>query len=803
MLRRLALALMLLTVPAWANYEFLGNVLEQQLLVDGADLTVTSGHVLHLRFVRDDILRVWLTRADHDVAPLAGIVQLPAQGVTAKHSVVEGGILLASRKLRVIVQLLPCRITIADANGNLLQNDDSGFGIGWDGSEVRCWKEIGADERFYGLGLKTGELDKRGREWTMWNSDIPGYTRDTDPLYESIPFYVGLREGRAYGVYFNNSFRSRFNLGAGNHRYLSFAADDGVMDYFFVAGPGFAEVLSGYTDLTGHMPMPPLWALGYQQCRWSYYPDSEVLNLARTFREKRIPADVIYLDIHHMDGYRVFTWHPEWFARPKPMLQALDQSGFKVVTIVDPGVKADSNYSVAREGLARNHFVRYPDGEVYTGDVWPGRSYFPDFSREATREWWGGLAGQWRDQGVRGFWNDMNEPAVWGQAFPLETMFDDDGLRASHKRTHNRYGYLMAEATYAGLKKTHPNERPFILTRAAFAGIQRYSAVWTGDNVSSEEHLELGIRMMLGEGMSGVPFVGTDIGGFMGGSPSQELYARWMQIGALSPLSRTHAHHGKDAQEPWSFGEYVEDIARKYLTLRYRLMPYLYTAFHDASATGVPVWRPLFWNHQDDPRAFDWAYQHQFYWGDDVLVAPVTRVGTKLQRIYLPEGRWLEWETPRVYEGEQELVIDTPLERLPMFLREGGCVFMRDSVQFSDEHPIRELTTTIFPATRPDTSELYEDDGISFSSADGDYRTTAYASWCSDAVVSVQRILHHDQYRPQPRRLVLILKDLATAPAEVLVNGQPMTNYLFSADRHELTVRWPSEFEFDSLTVRR
>ncbi|RMH82640.1 MAG: DUF5110 domain-containing protein [Calditrichaeota bacterium] len=673
----------------------------------------------------------------------------------------------------VLIYTRPCRLTVQDKQGHIINRDDPGFGIGWEGKEVRCWKLLAPDEKFFGLGEKGGPLNKRGHQFEMWNSDHPHYTNDTDPLYQSIPFYIGIHNGVAYGIYFNNSYRTVFNMGAGNRRYAAFAAQGGVMDYVFIYGPEVGRVLTAYTELTGRMELPPLWALGYQQCRWSYFPDREVLTLARTFRDKAIPADVIYLDIHYMDGYRVFTWDPRRFPDPVGMLKELRNMGFRVVTIIDPGVKVDREYAVAREGVEENHFIKYPDGEVYVGEVWPGPAFFPDFSRPETRRWWGKYLGEMLRQGVAGFWNDMNEPAVWGQAFPVETILHDQGNFASMKKMHNLYALLMAQATHEAFRRHQPDRRPFILSRSGFAGLQRYAAVWTGDNTATWEHLELDIRMMLGLGLSGIPFVGMDIGGFEG-TPTPEMYARWIEVGALAPLCRTHSMYNTPDQEPWSFGEEVEAISRKWITRRYELLPYLYTLFWEASESGVPIWRPLFWYDQQDEQTYEKAFQHQFYVGEKLLVAPVTRPGQTLQKVYLPKGKWLDWHTGAVYQGPGEITVDAPLDRLPLFLREGAVIPSQPPVQHTGEPRPRELIVDIFPAGDYGNFLLYEDDGESLSYRKGEYRLTELEFLREKNKWSFTRTVVHDQYHLPPRTLEVRLHAVEAPPRDVRLGRQSL-----------------------------
>jgi len=791
------------TIPVllavFAQYTFLGDLRSYQRTPAGIAARCDPGATLEVRFIDAGVVRVTLDRPnetedllDYPVAPR----DWPGASLTFVDETQR--LVLRSDRLTVVIHKTPCRVDFLDARGVALARDDSGMGIGWDGNEVRAWKTLVAGERFYGLGEKTGDLEKTGREWVMWNSDTYAYGPETDPLYESIPFLVGLRDGAAWGMYLNNSYRTTFNLGAGNQRYFSFSAEGGPLDYFFFSGVTIADVVREYTALTGRAPLPPRWALGYQQSRWSYYPAAEVLRLARTFREKRIPADVIYLDIDYMDGYRVFTWDPQRFPDPAGMLRQLDSLGFKIVTIVDPGVKADTAYAVAREGLAGRHFVRYPDGAPFIGSVWPGPAYFPDFTRAATRAWWGKRLDSFADLGVAGFWNDMNEPAVWGKAFPVEVEVDDGGRRSTFKKVHNLYALRMAQATYESLRARQPARRPFVLTRAGFSGTQTFGAVWTGDNVASWDHLELGILMMLGLGLSGVPFVGTDVGGFVG-APSPELFARWLEVGVFSPLFRTHATAESPRKEPWSFGEDVEAISREAIELRYRLLPYLYTLFREAHTSGAPILRPLFWHYPSDSSAYDRRYQHEFLVGADLLVAPVTRDGQRLQQVYLPAGRWLDMHSERVYAGPGAIVVPAPLEQVPMFLRESAMLPGQEPVQYIGERAPEAPTLDVFPGAAPCELRLYEDDGETFAYERGGFRETRFTCGEKNGATWVERAVTHAGYPASSESplLVIRLHAVERAPHRVRVDGRDLRpagaagtqGYTYDARGRVVTVR--------------
>lgn len=698
---------------------------------------------------------------------------------------------ISTNELIVRVSKEPCRVSIYDKSLNLINEDEKSFGISFDYDEVRCFKRLFPDEQFYGLGEKTGGLNKRGSQYTMWNSDRPGYTPTEDPLYQSIPFFIGVREftsgsneklsrpdsirtRHAYGIFLDNTFKSYFNMGASNNRFYWFGAEKGEMDYYFIYGPEIKKVISSYTFLTGRMEMPPMWALGYQQSRWSYFPESSVRNLANIFRDKEIPIDVIYLDIHYMDEYRVFTWNKERFPEPQKMLNDLSEEGFKIITIVDPGVKADSNYFAAKEGMEKDLFVKYPDGKFYYGEVWPSWSFFPDFTKKETREWWGEKNANLLKEGLAGIWNDMNEPAVWGQAFPDIVQFDFEGFGADHKRIHNVYALQMARATFDGIKKMFPEKRPFILTRAGFAGIQRYAAVWTGDNLANEDHLRMACTMVQGLGISGIPFVGSDVGGFMG-TPTAGLYNRWIQLGAFTPFFRGHSAYNTIPHEPWAFGEDVEYWARDIIKLRYRLLPFFYNEFYTASQTGLPIARPMFLNFQYDNECYKWDSQYQFMIGENLLVAPVLSEKENSKKLYLPEGRWLDWWTNKVYEGNQWIIVEVPQWRIPLFLKEGGIIPMQEEQNYVGEKKIEELEVRIFPG-ESSAYVLYEDDGNSTGYKKGVFSLTMFEVAKQNNSVSIQVSKEKDNYNSGRKNYIFKVLD-SNLPQGVSVNNNELKSF--------------------------
>lgn len=618
-----------------------------------------------------------------------------------------------------------CRVNKADflisfvdnTTGMVMSKDTSPMhweeNVEFGGYYVFATKECLPEENFFGLGDKSGNLNLRGRKFQNWNTDAYSFGWDQDPLYRTIPFYVGIHQGAGYGIFFDNTFRSYFDFGRENNDKTSFWADGGELQYYYIHGPHMMDVVKRYQTLTGTHKLPPKWALGYHQCRWSYYPEKKVKEIAEGFRSRQIPCDAIYLDIDYMDGYRCFTWNKKYFPDPKKMIKELASIGMKTVVMIDPGIKVDDNYWVFKEGKENNYFCRRSDDYFMEGHVWPGRCQFPDFTNPTVRAWWGGLYKELVDLGVAGVWNDMNEPAVFGAGtFPNDVRHNYDGYRGSHRKAHNVYGMQMVRSTYDGLKKLMRNKRPFTITRAGYSGMQRYACVWTGDNVATWEHLKLGNIQCQRMSVSGVPFCGTDIGGFSG-EPDGELFTRWIQLGTFSPFMRAHSAGDTAEREPWSFGEPFTAINRKFIELRYRLMPYIYSVFWEHYRYGFPILRPLAMLEQE--LISNHYRQDEFTFGDKILVCPVLEQGAVSRIVYLPKGQWYNFWTHELLDGGNEFNIDAPLEDMPLFVRAGSVIPEYPVMQYVGEKPIDEVWLNVYYAAYEVNSFLFEDHGDTFA----------------------------------------------------------------------------------------
>jgi alpha-glucosidase len=721
--------------------------------------------VVTISAVTPDIVRVRFTPGaahgrDHSYA----IRQPPGIDRQAVVKTGAGSSTITTASLRVVVNHAPFHVSILDADGRSLDEDDPAGGLALSGRNVRVAKRLRDDEHVYGFGEKTGPLDKRGWKlggysFAMWNSDTYAYDGGTDPLYVSVPFFVVLRAGRAHGIFLDNTWRTSFDVGHQQAGVLSFGSEGGDLDYYFIDGPSAKQVIARYTELTGRIPMPPRWALGYNQCRYSYYPDTRVRFIAQNFRERRIPADVIWLDIHYQDAYKPFTWDPGRFPDPAALVKDLGSQGFKVVTIVDPHPKKEPGYAPYESGMAGDHFVRRADGSVYEAPVWPaqarqnpGPSVFPDFSRPATRYWWGGLYASLVGLGAAGIWNDMNEPAIFDTVtgtMPLDVRHDNEGRPADHREIHNVYGMLMTESTYEGLLRLRPDARPFVLSRASYAGGQKYAAVWPGDNVSDWSHLRATLPMLMGLGLSGFPLVGSDIGGFAE-APSPELFTRWLQAGAFYPFMRTHTTFGTPDQEPWSYGVRHEEWNRRAIELRYELLPHIYNVVREASETGIPAMRPVFLEFPDVQASY--AVDDEFMFGGDLLVAPVLREGQAARPVNMPPGRWYDFWTGAEVPGNRLVQVPVTLASIPIFVRSGGMIFRQPVVQHTGQMPGQPLIVGVYPAEASERV-LYEDDGETLAYRKGAQVTRTFGQRRAAGAIELTVSPPVGSYRPAARAL--------------------------------------------------
>ncbi len=721
--------------------EYKGNMFPGKIVsfsqdVDKINFHTENGVILQITVLRGSVLRFrYATDNNFENDFSYAISETGARGYSKLEVNEEKKVYkLITSRIIVTIDKENLKTAIYDLEGNVICKDDWGFH--WEqsyelgGNIVKMSKVGPQGECYYGMGDKPTHLNLKGKRFENWATDQYAFGKDQDPLYKSVPFYVGMQEERAYGIFFDNTFKSFFDFCHERRNVTSFWAHGGEMNYYFFYGPNMQDVVTRYTDLTGKPELPPLWALGYHQCKWSYYPEKKVKEIASKFRELQIPCDAIYLDIDYMEGFRCFTWSKEYFPDPKRMVAELAEDGFKTIVIIDPGIKIDEDYWVYKEAMENDYFCKRADGPYMRGKVWPGECFFPDFTNPDVRDWWKDLFKELIDEiGVKGVWNDMNEPAVMevpGKTFPNDVRHDYDGNPCSHRKAHNIYGTQMARATYEGVKKYSYPKRPFIITRSAYSGAQRYTSSWTGDNVATWEHLWIANIQAQRMSMSGMSFTGSDIGGFAE-HPSGELYARWIQLGVFHPFCRTHSSGDHGNQEPWTFGEDVVDVTRKFVGLRYQLLPYLYTMFWEYAERGVPMLKSLVLYDQLDLQTH--YRTDEFIFGNQILVCPIQEPNSKGRRMYIPRGSWYNYWTNEYVEGGMEKWVDADLDTMPLFVKEGSIIPKYPLQQYVGEKKIEQLKLdAYFILGKKEVSKVYEDaqDGYNYMKGRYSLRTFSF-----------------------------------------------------------------------------
>ena len=631
-----------------------------------------SNMKINLTMFENDIVKVFIGDKYEESISTNGVVDNLGKG----EFIVEEDsnfVIIKGTKVLTFVDKNTTEISFKDLDGNIINED---FQPSFKDEKGNVYiSKVNDCLAYYGLGEKGGDLNKKGCYTENFNTDDPETDDDSITYYKTIPFYVALKEEATYGIFFDNSFRSYFDMGKEMGDRIFFGAIGGQIQYYFIPGENIKEVVKNYTALTGRMEMPPLWSLGYQQCRFSYFSQEEVRELVKTFEEKDIPLDVVYLDIDYMDGFRVMTFKTPNFDDAAGLIGDLKEKGIRTITIIDPGVKVDEEYDVFKRGKEGNHFTKKLDGEMFIGAVWPGDSAFPDFSNKYCREWWKSELKKFiSEHGMDGIWNDMNEPCVFNNDHKtmLETcLHNSDNGVIEHKEFHNRYGFEMSRCSKEAQEELHPNERGFSMTRATYAGGQRYSSVWTGDNMSLWSQMRMSISMNANLGISGFSFVGNDVSGF-GLDSSEELFIRWMEMGPFIPIFRNHSNMYTRRQEPWAFGPRAEKIAKKSIELRYELLPYIYDLYYISHKEGLPIFRPMIMEYEKDMNLLN--MREQFMLGENMIVAPVLYEGERSKTVYLPKGSWFNYFTREKLQGGKWYKLPCELDEILVFVKEGAII---------------------------------------------------------------------------------------------------------------------------------
>jgi len=770
-------------------------------LHDGIQIQAGSA-TLRITALRADIIRVRIspdTTLPED-ASWAVLSDARTKSVDVQPIQDSAAVGFRTSALDVRVERNPLRLVIRDLSGNVISEDAIGRPTKFQLGGFSIYKQMPAAEHYFGLGDKTGQFDRREQAYTLWNTDV-GPQESVDPLYKAIPFFLAMNGAQSYGIFLDNTWRTWFDFGKQFRDAIAFGSEGGPLDYYFIYGPTPKQVVEGYSYLTGKPPLPPLWSLGFQQSHYTYTPESKLREIATRLRNDRIPSDAVYLDIDYQDRNRPFTVDNKTFPNFPSLVSDLKKQHFHLVNITDLHIAhaVNQGYMPYDTGHAGDHFVKNPDGSEFVGVVWPGPAVFPDFTRAQTREWWGNLYKEFVKEGVAGFWNDMNEPSVFngpGKTMPLNTVhrIEEPGFAtrtATHSEIHNIVGLENARGTFEGLLKLRPDERPFVITRATYAGGQRFGFTWTGDNSATWNHLRLATQMVLNLGLSGISFVGADVGGF-NGTPSSELLTRWVELAAFSPFFRDHYDKGAGPHEVWANGPEQEAIRRRYIETRYKLLPYFYALADETSRTGLPMMRPVFLEFPEifAPNANFDHWDTEFLLGPSLLVAP-SPFGEKLDDYYLafPAGAWFDFWTgekmppqptvPTLTESltaksgtkyQEPRKIHPKLDMLPVYVRGGTVLPMQPLIQSTDETPGGPLELRVYPGDHC-IGSLYLDDGHTFAYQQGKYLRQTINCEADSNGVRVKFHARDGSYPAWWKIIEIVVFDWPSAHAEAKVSG--------------------------------
>ncbi|HRE48380.1 MAG TPA: glycoside hydrolase family 31 protein [Aggregatilineales bacterium] len=756
----------------------------------GITLTCQQG-VLRLSVITPDMIQVRFQPSGKFPVPFSyAVAKVMWSDAPYTIGETDEAISLSAGEIICQVSRTDARLTFLNAARSVIAADAEP--LAWREGEMTLTRTLPVEEACLGLASQPVGIDLRGTRYPIWNTDPVGTARKKLPSYFTIPFYLGVQGSFASGLFWDNPSRGYVDVGAAQRDQLVFASELGEFRYYQIVGRDADAVLARYTELTGRMPMPPLWALGFHLSRWSYTPADKVREIANELRRRNIPCDALYLDIDYMDGYRCFTWNPVDFPAPAVLIGELADQGFKTVAILDPGIKVDPTYSVYQSGLSENIYLKYPNGKPFIGPVWAADSVFPDFTSGKARIWWRAHFEAILKPGIAGVWNDMNEPVIFNRGskteMPDAVRHDFEGQGASHVEMHNVYGMLMARASREALEKARPDKRPFNIVRAAHAGAQRYASNWTGDNVSDWDHLKLAISMTVNSGLAGLAFTGPDVGGFFGDC-EPELFTRFLQLAALMPFFRVHTSAGTRPQEPWAFGAETEQIAKRIIELRYELLPYLYSVFAECTQNGKPMIRPLLLADPADEalRGIEDAYMV----GESILVAPVVEKGATKRDVRLPKGRWYDFFSGEGYEGGRTITIPASLETLPIFIRAGHVIPMWTVQQYVGEKPITELALNAYRGDGEIT--LYEDAGEGLDYQKGVYRWLYFTCKATSDGGLMLSWRQAGKFDPGYKRVRCRIYGVVSEPTEVLIDDRKAPLWYHENGVVEFTANRPFE----------
>jgi alpha-glucosidase len=764
---KLMLALGLLLAAAAARCAMLpmGPALAAEALPNGAQITLAGGAGLRIEFLAQGIVHVEATPNGAATLPTGAVIfSTPAAG---RAELFDDGtrFILRQAGLNVFVIKNPLQVVVLRSDGSLISADVPG-GLQADSATglVLVLKHARAGERYFGMGLAGGPLDRRGRSMTMRNTDHAAYAELSNPLYSSTPFFHGHADGATYGMFLDNPSTAVFDFANANPEVLSVAATGGTLNYYLMAGPTPAAVAASFTTLTGATAVPPRWALGYLQAHFGYDSAAQVLSLAREFRNRAIPCDAFFLDLDYTDHLFTFSWNPITWPDPNGFNDQMEALGFKRVNILEPLLTVyDPRWAkAANEGW----LVQYPGGSPLVTSIWMGEVSFFDFTKQAARDYFRAELRTFIGSGVSGLWADLNEPAAndmpWG-------IYDFEGKPRYEYAGRNTYALWETATLHDALLDAQPILRPFIVSRAGFAGIQRYAANWSGDTDSTWDSLRVQVQVANAMGLSGQNFFGADIGGFLG-APEAELFLRWLQFGAATPFMRNHSINSVPQREPWRYGDPYTAAAKAVIEWRYRLMPYLYGLFARAESEGTPVLAPTFFHFPADPVTH--GGNGEFMLGAALLVAPVVTPGATSRSLYLPAGAdWIDYYTDALFSGGRNISVNAPIHQLPLMVRAGSIVPMGPVRQFAAQAVADDSLLLDIFAGADGRFTLRDDDGASTAYRNGAYRDTLlqWQETTSAALLSASNV--GGNLASPARTWWLQVRRWATAPARVLADG--------------------------------
>lgn len=794
----LTLTIILTSYNICVSQTYLGNY--TYYAINGKSIRIYTGSSsVSFTFYQPDILRVDLFPAASSKPDSSfSVIQDTSNAAAFTLTENDSSLIISSTSIKIICKKNPLRISYFTTNGKSLLAEPLLGGIGFNQNQRFANFILNPDEHFYGTGERGTSLDKRGLAFDSYNEQIGGYTHPLPTMNTNIPF---LATSNGFGIFFDNTYFGRFDIGNSDPGKFSYTAYGGELTYYLIAAPNIPEQLEKYTWLTGRQPLPPRWAFGFIQSKYGYRNENDAEAMIQTMRSDKIPCDAIILDLYWFKNMGDVSWNLNNWPNPFLMMKNFLSEGIKTIAISEPYITSESvNYDYA---YGNNYFAKNQNGSPYIFTGWWScgcNAALIDMSNPSAQSWWWSKYPLFMDTLMAGFWTDLGEPER-----------DDTSMQfylGSDNKIHNIYNLLWAKTIFEGYNNYRPGTRIFNLTRSGFAGIQRYGVIpWSGDVGKSFGGLVVQLPMLLNMGMSGLAYHNSDIGGFTGGQATPELYARWMEYGTFCPITRAHGYDGIHDTEPWTYDDTTLAICRKFIQLRYRLLPYIYTMAYENYKTGMPLARPLFFDYPNDNNLINES--SSYMWGDNFLVSPVVQSGQDTKSIYLPAGNWVDYWSDKIYQGGQSYSISAPIDKLPLFVKEGSIIPMQPLMDYSDEYPLDTLYLEVYPSIQTQSVfDLYEDDGKTLAYQSGSFSRTQFSESMLtstsnyDMSFSISPSIGNYSGKPQHRTYVVELHLISNPPSGVEINGNEIyafpsyqelrssfSGYYYDSSKNELIVQ--------------